>query len=414
MQFVREFGIIDDEYDAMIDNIKAKAESDTDAFSKSDLYSTEKSVIIIDETLRKSQWKHIKDDVLFAMTEKFVNKLSKMDNYYNFMLVKNDITFIKYSKGGFFSKHQDFINLKSNLLEEFTLIICIDAKCEGGETMLYFSNESKHKSLCSTTPKHALLFRKDIFHEGLMINNGYKHILMVNLFAFKKGDNYQQRNVVIKCRDNENNPIIIPLNNILELKSTKLYRAIKTQIDNTHDNKSLIIYQEKLIGYKLFYDVFSKIYNRSYLPIDDLKKYEKEIIGYGFNYSNILIDDEKQIEQHNKAKEQLKNFKATSIILCDNNSEQLFMLNTIKTKGLMFVPFKLMLYDYYEQDVWKEYDFEQNVWREYDFEATEDDDIDSNSNSDGEATEDDDIYIDSNSNSDGENKIGWLSFGELD
>ncbi len=146
MQCVREYGIID-EYEEMIDNIKAKAESDKGPFVKSGVYSTQKSVTIINENLRISKWKHIKDYNLFQITETLVNKLSKTDTFYNFMLVKNDITFVKYSKGGFFKTHQDFINIQSNILEEFTLIICIDAKCKGGETVLHFNDESKHKSL---------------------------------------------------------------------------------------------------------------------------------------------------------------------------------------------------------------------------------------------------------------------------
>ena len=110
-----------------------------------------------------------------------ISKHNEKDEFYHWILVKNDITFIKYSKGGFFKTHQDYTTVTSNVMEEFTLILCIDAKCVGGETMLHFNDKSKYKSLSTTTPKHVLLFRKDIKHEGLQIIDRYKHILMMNL-----------------------------------------------------------------------------------------------------------------------------------------------------------------------------------------------------------------------------------------
>ena len=57
---------------------------------------------------------------------------------------------------------------------EYTMIICVDADCEGGNTILHLNNFFKHSSKFTTTPYHSLIFRKDIIHEGELIKNGYK------------------------------------------------------------------------------------------------------------------------------------------------------------------------------------------------------------------------------------------------
>ena len=49
---------------------------------------------------------------------------------------------IKYSAGGFFKKHKDYLSITSNLIEEFTLIICVTppdiaATSTGGQTIIH-------------------------------------------------------------------------------------------------------------------------------------------------------------------------------------------------------------------------------------------------------------------------------------
>ena len=374
MHCVREYACSEynEEYEEIIDEIITTAQNDRSAtFQKSRIYSTQNAVKFIDENLRMSQFKNINKQELFSLCDELVDLLSKMDRFYNWMLVKNDVTFIKYSQGGFFKRHQDYTTITSNVMEEFTLIICVDANCVGGETVLYFNDYFQYASLATTTPKHALLFRKDIKHEGLMIHEGYKHILMMNLYGFRKNDNYKQQNVVINFRNHPSNPIVIPLNNILELPDTKL---AKTIIQSMDEKKSLLLYEENETEYKVWKSAFYKIYNRSYIHIDMFRKYETEIISYGFRYKNILLDftenamwkckfcglnnypniieciacfketeneeenDEEEVENRNRM-----NLSAEGITLCDNISQQIFMLDAIKKERLQYIPFKIML-----------------------------------------------------------------------
>jgi hypothetical protein len=81
--------------------------------------------------------------------ERLYAHLSNIDPEFNYTLIKNDITYIKYDKGGFFNKHADYLSFTSNLVEEFTMILCVDANCIGGETTFYVNPFFKYLSKSS-------------------------------------------------------------------------------------------------------------------------------------------------------------------------------------------------------------------------------------------------------------------------
>eukprot|EP00121_Abeoforma_whisleri_P001070 Awhi_evm1s953 len=118
-----------------------------------------------------------------------INKKNKSKNYFH--LLKNDLTHIRYKQGGFFHKHSDFLSLKSNFIEEYTLIICVtpeeEAKdCVGGETVVSFGDNYEFESLATTTPGRALLFRKDMAHRGNEVLQGTKEICTLNLWMTRE------------------------------------------------------------------------------------------------------------------------------------------------------------------------------------------------------------------------------------
>ena len=163
---------------------------------------------------------------------------------------------------------------------------------------------------------------------------------------------------MIKCKDNEN-VIVIPMSNILEFRHTKLAQKIWKYafIDQPHTeyfskskdiacgyDKQLIFYQENEIKYDLFRSVFYKIYNHLYINLDIFKQYKREILLYGFQYNNLLISEEPLNEEMKECKMDNKiDLDSKEIILCNNTSQQSFILNTIKQKRLQYIPFKLML-----------------------------------------------------------------------
>ena len=292
------------------------------------------------------------------------------------MLHKNDVTFIKYTNGGFFEEHEDYLSVTSNILEEFTMIICVDSNLNddhnqyGGQTIIKINDNFEHKSLSTITPKHSLLFRKDLRHKSVKINkkDGYKHIITLNLWAFNKNDHYNKPIVIVKFPNSSikyyNSPVIISAKNIKSHQNTKLYQhfyfgdfsslQIRTKNTNNNNNKSVFKglgfgknrmmfrmndskliyeYEEKELPQEIYSSIFYKIYNRMYINIVDYNKYKKEILSFGFEEKNILIDYvPKSIDNHpikdnstNTILEEMKNNNGHSIYLTDNIENQIFI-----------------------------------------------------------------------------------------
>ena len=113
------------------------------------------------------------------------------------MLRRTDFTHIKYSQGGFFKRHRDYLSTTSNFVEEFTLLLCVapsdvidvivnssGESVQGGETTIF--GYGKSTSYGTTILGTALLFRKDLEHEGAELKRGEKHIITLNIWATRK------------------------------------------------------------------------------------------------------------------------------------------------------------------------------------------------------------------------------------
>jgi hypothetical protein len=136
--------------------------------------------------LRKSQFRPITDPKLFEMVESIVSSINDRDASYKYTLRRNNITRIKYEEGGFFKRHRDYLSTTSNLIEEYTLILCVtpentvnETSVDGGNTVIYTFGGSK--IFDTTTPGCGVLFRKDLEHEGLELKRGEKHIITAKL-----------------------------------------------------------------------------------------------------------------------------------------------------------------------------------------------------------------------------------------
>lgn len=132
-QFLKEFPPIDIELQKQIyDFIRA----DKTEMSKSMLYSSSTETKFTDEEKRLSTYKSIVNDTLFSLVEKLVVELSNKDPDNNYMLVRNDVTCIKYEPGGFFKLHEDYLGLTFNIIQEYTMIICMDSTSTTYGTMI--------------------------------------------------------------------------------------------------------------------------------------------------------------------------------------------------------------------------------------------------------------------------------------
>lgn len=85
------------------------------------------------------------------------------------------------------------MSVNSNLIEEFTLLLCVTPEDQaggviGGNTIIHtFGGATKpggaSKTFDTTTPGNGLLFRKDLEHESSYLMKGAKHIITANIWA---------------------------------------------------------------------------------------------------------------------------------------------------------------------------------------------------------------------------------------
>jgi len=200
MEHVRAFSI-DPE---LLRKIQDFIRSDKNAapLETSELYSSTTQSKVLDPSLRRSKFRLWKDPVLFEMMDSIVETAlhrhdkaktsggsgGSNDQDYKFLLVKNDITEIRYQEGDFFERHSGYLSLTSNCLEEFTLVLCVTPpdsceKCDGGDTLIFPYHAPQPIRYDTKTPGHGVIFRKDMDHAGEKIIKGEKHILTANLWA---------------------------------------------------------------------------------------------------------------------------------------------------------------------------------------------------------------------------------------
>ncbi len=123
------------------------------------------------------------------------------------------------SKGGFFQAHEDYLSVTSNVVQEYTLLVGVPPSsapasspeqhnepaspgrtCVGGETVVYLGPVAAPQgpeaegpgarqavvSSATSRPGGALLFRKDLRHEGRLVAEGEKHVVSLNVWALRK------------------------------------------------------------------------------------------------------------------------------------------------------------------------------------------------------------------------------------
>jgi C4/C10 protein len=181
---IKEFGMIDEDIQ---NEIYELVNSNKTKFEQTDFYSGDVGKRIIDPNFRLSRSKVFNDIKLYDLINKLLTKLNsilKLPNPY--FLIKEPVKYIVYTDGGHFKTHTDLILVDTFKYTEYTMILCLDANCTYGETIFHFDDGNKYTSNATTTPKHSIIFKKDIAHEGNIVKNGYKKILSFNIKQYNR------------------------------------------------------------------------------------------------------------------------------------------------------------------------------------------------------------------------------------
>ena len=382
--FFEEFGVVDLDLQKRIVTF---LEEDKQEFQPSMIYHGESKSKKIATNTRSSIFKTIEKTELFDLCDQYIQKINeirqnnrsppqkkqkieKEDSLQGkYQLYRNDVTYIQYKKGDFFKKHEDYLSLTSNVIEEYTLIMCTDASknCVGGETKIELNKNYSHESTSTKTPFHSLIFRKDLNHEGFRVMMGHKHIMTLNLWKLKDENSLNNERVVIVSFPNDKRTIGLLCSEIKQFNQTRLWNEIK-DID---ENEKIIHFLESEVKFEEFV-VLYKIYKKESISELDFDTYENQIKFYGFKTNEMIIKSNLNsfvipyLENHtvneyesSSDDESLKFYehplpilkylylrkeipRDNNIIILENYSKYVEALYHIKKEKLSWIPFQIL------------------------------------------------------------------------
>ncbi|GMH67682.1 hypothetical protein TL16_g04744 [Triparma laevis f. inornata] len=195
MRFAHEFTALN------VERLDTALKSNTTTpFLKSELYSAEKELKFVDELRSDSLYCTHESRELFSIIENDIMATTIVTGK-ALHLYHNDMNEIEYKPGCYFSRHHDYLNLTSNVVTEYTLILSLNEKgteVTGGETLIYNGDDTL-TSKVTTVRGGGLLFRKDLEHEFNNLKIGTKHIVLLNLWDVDSVDPKNNTILYVTC-----------------------------------------------------------------------------------------------------------------------------------------------------------------------------------------------------------------------
>lgn len=322
MNSIKEFGILDnnlnDEISNFINNFQCE-------MNPSKLYSKETESLIVDFEIRSSKFRLITDENLFLLIDQLISKINNLDKTMDFILNKNNVTHIRYEKGDFFKEHEDFLSVTSNVIQEYSMIFCLDANCTGGETVLKINDFFTYESKSTITKGNSLIFRKDIVHSGKELYSGYKEILTFNLWSIPKHND----DIVIITFSNLQDKYIIPYTNILEQDS-----LLKITFEEDPDKiKFFEVFNFTFEDFQVIYNILMK----KYISLTDWNTNIDVINYFNIDVKNVLFTQ----SVYNTIQHETINFK-DDLILVNSSEDAKYINSLIKQQYLNYIPFLIV------------------------------------------------------------------------
>ena len=251
------------------------------------LYDTHDKSKIYNLERRSSSFRLFSDFDLFKDCDALVKLLSDRDPSFTYSLRHNDVTHIHYAKDDFFEAHTDYLSLTSNHVQEFTLIMCLGATCEGGETRFTLNPFCSLTSKASVTQDYLVLFRKDITHEGLPLLSGTKDIMTLNLWGMPKQNGKDKgKTLVISFPDS---PSFYAISWAKVKMFPHCFFAGWASFGKIEDQSDILDYSCTVATYedmKIIVDILTG----SHIKMDDYMDRAELVKFFGFNQSDLLLE----------------------------------------------------------------------------------------------------------------------------
>ena len=247
---------------------------------------------------------------------------------------------------------------------------------EGGETVIavFGGVDSKpvERLFDTTTPGSALLFRKDLYHEGKRLIKGAKHIITANLLAVKKEakseqvlyvtfpeenediSKRQEDNVASKAIQwvaNDTKSYVVPVSRLTGVLEAHVRWANRLAESEGNDSPRVVPFVCRDYSYEEF-GVVVKILTRSYVDEASIANSQNCIDYFGpFSVENLLVDlavenDSGRGEEEPPQKKQMISEKEEvfdpTVIVCENEARMKAVLDIARTFDEPYVPFKIL------------------------------------------------------------------------
>ena len=211
-----------------------------------------------------------------------------------------------------------------DMCRRYTLIICVTPPelepPSGGQTLIHTWPDQTHHSTATSTPGSAILFRKDLEHEGALLTAGEKHIITLNLWAMQQTasderivhvtfpalsvehDDDAERGKRKRSRTEDAQSHAAALRSVLDDQSY----AISVAALARHEHCSLAAFVRfaeqqgsgdgRVLHYECSnatYEEFGTVYKilqQSYVSADDVHRHAKLIDYYALDKRSILVD----------------------------------------------------------------------------------------------------------------------------
>lgn len=328
MQFVYEQQLSEEIHSEIMDTLNKYNENDN-PFSPSQVYNSLSDEKIIRPDLRLSEFRTFQDKKLFEIGNKILNIINTDLSGRKFVIFENNITQIRYQPGGYFKSHEDYLSLHSNIIDEYSMIVCTNGTgLIGGETILHFNKFFNYACPLTKTTGGCLLFRKDIAHEGAVVSEGQKEIITFNVWSIEDDVD----GVIIVNFPNDTRRRVLSQKNVRSHPNNNILKIFLEQ----NDKLDVVTYTDPHT-YEDF-QVIEMIYNGNYISHKQFMEKNAIIKYYLFEKKHILIS---ALERDFPTKKKSHYCDDNMIIFGDKNQYYEFF-DTVKKNKTQCIPFKIL------------------------------------------------------------------------
>lgn len=217
-----------------------------DDYKDAEIYDHNDGMNKLDDSKRRCKEMFLDSKTVQWISDEITPKLNTIKNYRFDLCTLGHTRIIEYQEGDFFAKHKDKINLHSNMLKSYSILISLN-ECgvdyEGGKTILYLGPDETepYTSVYNDKVGSGVIFSKDIVHEGTALTSGTKKILFLNYMCYVT-DVYKE---------------IIDKNAIYNELNEKKYIVLES-IDNSLENGDIATFDLEFVAFndKIFINKF--------------------------------------------------------------------------------------------------------------------------------------------------------------